>query len=641
MSMKKYIYLILILLATTFIYSNHFDNQFHFDDTHTITDNLYIRELKNIPQFFKDATTTSVLPANQAYRPGLTMLNAIDFALAGKPTPEPFMFHLSIFICYLILGALCFFLFNHLLKISFESKNNDVIALFATAWFLFHTANAETINYIIARSDSFSTLMIVLSFILYIYLPKFRRFYLYALPALLGFFVKEPTIMFVPLLFVYKWLFEEKKALHEWFSNPKSTFKTAQSLIIPLVLFIGLFLLSRQLTPSTWQSGGIDRWRYLLTQPFVFFHYFYNFILPTNLAIDTDWTLISSYRDDRVLAGLLFISGLIYIAFQSSKQAKNAPITFGILWFFIALLPTSSIFPFSEVLNDHRPFFPYIGLFIASATLLRNWIEKISSETTKLAFLGLGITFLGLHAYGTHQRNIVWKTEESLWKDCTVNAPNNPRGWMNYGLSLMARGDYPTAIECFNKTVVSWGNYAPGYINLAVAKAATGDFATAEVNFKKGLELDTMLPDAYHLYGKFLSERGRNQEANAMIEKGLAISPKNQNLLNLSQKLNALSANKNVAETIQLIGKTPSAENYLDLSLQYYNSGDYQKCIEAAELALTFKPDYELALNNICAAHNRLGNWAKAIEAGEKGLKINPNNELLKGNLTEARKNIK
>src|ERR1700719_2959464 len=65
-------------------YSNHFDNPFHFDDEHTIVTNYYIRDLKNIPKFFTDATTSSSLPANQAYRPGVTTLNAIDVWLGGK-----------------------------------------------------------------------------------------------------------------------------------------------------------------------------------------------------------------------------------------------------------------------------------------------------------------------------------------------------------------------------------------------------------------------------------------------------------------------------------------------------------------------------------------------------------------------------
>src|SRR5476649_2444886 len=81
-------------------YSNHFHNPFHFDDDHTIVSNNAIRSNKNIPSFFKDARTTSSLPANQAYRPGLTTLNAIDYWIGGKSEPDSFYFHISIFTSY-------------------------------------------------------------------------------------------------------------------------------------------------------------------------------------------------------------------------------------------------------------------------------------------------------------------------------------------------------------------------------------------------------------------------------------------------------------------------------------------------------------------------------------------------------------
>src|ERR1017187_5464472 len=69
-----------IAIAAVFgTYSNHFHNDFHFDDSHTIYNNMYIRDIKNIPLFFRDARTTSSFPPNQAYRPGLTALNAIDY----------------------------------------------------------------------------------------------------------------------------------------------------------------------------------------------------------------------------------------------------------------------------------------------------------------------------------------------------------------------------------------------------------------------------------------------------------------------------------------------------------------------------------------------------------------------------------
>ena len=82
----------LFLVVITLAYSNHFSNGFYFDDSHTIVSNSYIRDIGNIPLFFKDGSTSSSLPANQAYRPVVTTLNAIDYWIGGGL--ESFYFHL-------------------------------------------------------------------------------------------------------------------------------------------------------------------------------------------------------------------------------------------------------------------------------------------------------------------------------------------------------------------------------------------------------------------------------------------------------------------------------------------------------------------------------------------------------------------
>jgi len=87
----------LLLLA----YSNHFHNGFHFDDSHAIQDNLYVRELKHIPRYFVDATTFSVLPQNQSYRPVLQTTFAIDYRLGGGY--DPLAFQIDTFIWYVLL----------------------------------------------------------------------------------------------------------------------------------------------------------------------------------------------------------------------------------------------------------------------------------------------------------------------------------------------------------------------------------------------------------------------------------------------------------------------------------------------------------------------------------------------------------
>src|SRR5207249_11479074 len=104
-----------VLLAVGLLaaYANHFHNSFHFDDAHTVVNNASIRELRNIPLFFRDATTFSSLPSNQSYRPLVSTLLAIDYSLGHGL--QPFWFHLSIFALFVALTLLLAFVIYRLI----------------------------------------------------------------------------------------------------------------------------------------------------------------------------------------------------------------------------------------------------------------------------------------------------------------------------------------------------------------------------------------------------------------------------------------------------------------------------------------------------------------------------------------------
>src|SRR5262249_3211201 len=90
---------LLLVLA----YANHFQHGFHFDDSHAIVDNVYVRDLAYIPRYFTDATTFSVLPLNQSYRPALQTTFAIDYRIGGGY--KPIVFQVDTFLWYLLLLA--------------------------------------------------------------------------------------------------------------------------------------------------------------------------------------------------------------------------------------------------------------------------------------------------------------------------------------------------------------------------------------------------------------------------------------------------------------------------------------------------------------------------------------------------------
>lgn len=760
-------YIIVMLAAVTAVYSNHFYNGFHFDDTHSIYNNPNIRSIKNIPHFFADGTTSSVLPQNQSYRPVTTMSLAIDYWL-GRGY-DPFFFHLSTFILFLLQGVLMLFFFNKIFAISSTNKPVIYVALFAVSWYLLHPAIAETVNYIIARADVQSTLAVVAGFTIYAYSPFCRRTYIYLLPVAIGILAKPPAVMFAPIFFFYTLFFDEKIGLTDIFKKAhfKQLWRAVVRTIPSLFVCAGFYELVSKLTPKTWVPGGNSPIQYLITQPFVILHYFTTLFWPTGLSADTDWVPLESVKDIRFFVGCLFILVMLVIAFYTSRKAILRPISFGILWFFIALGPTSSIIPLAEVLNDHRMFFPFVGLVLSVSWTLGlivfRLMEKKDSflaKNTNWLWAPVLILFIAC-AYGTWKRNNVWHSEESLWRNVTLKSPKNGRGLMNYGIIKVQDGKFAEADMYFNRALELLPNYSFIYVNKGVLDEKMGNDAAAEKNYLMGLALANIYPSHFVLYGEFLYNRERYREAQVMLETAIQLSPadidariylmKTYEALGEWDQLKALAAKtiqllpddkqavayledadkkktradveadgvklaptpekylqlsmdyylekkyeQCIAATRQALAlrpnyteawnnmgtaymalaqydkaiealqkaanlkpgyllaknnlvlakahhpdpeatiKAPTAENYIDQSLNYFNYRMYNMCIAACESALELKPNYSLAYNNLCAAYNQLGQWDKAIEAGNKGLQIDPNNERLKNNLAQA-----
>src|ERR1051325_3658463 len=99
-------------LLLTAAYANHFSNDFHFDDLHTITTNDFVKDLGNIPLFFTNPRTFSTMP-NSSWRPMTSVSLAIDYAI-GRGY-KPFFFHLSTFVWFLVLLALMALLYRRVM----------------------------------------------------------------------------------------------------------------------------------------------------------------------------------------------------------------------------------------------------------------------------------------------------------------------------------------------------------------------------------------------------------------------------------------------------------------------------------------------------------------------------------------------
>ena len=80
----------------------------------------------------------------------------------------------------------------------------------------------------------------------------------------------------------------------------------------------------------------------------------------------------------------------------------------------------------------------------------------------------------------------------------------------------------------------------------------------------------------------------------------------------------------------------PSADRYVNLSLQYYRLERYEDCVDACRQALALDPDSAVAYSNMCSAYIMLGEWERAIQACNQALEISPDFDRAQANLAWA-----
>jgi len=245
---------------------------------------------------------------------------------------------------------------------------------------------------------------------------------------------------------------------------------------------------------------------------------------------------------------------------------------------------------------------------------------------------------------------------------------------MNYGLTQMSLGKYAEAEYFFKRALVLWPYWSYLHINMGILDEAIGKYSEAEYYFNNAVNYtQNSNPEAYYYYAKFLNNQKRTASAIGMLGKALRISTAHMasrellmsiyseqgdwdllnNLANetltlvpgdqAALKYLDIAKNKKpvIEADVELVEKNPTPENYLNLSLQYYQRGLYEKCIYACNEALKIKPNYAEAYNNICSAYNAMQKWEEGAKACEKALKIDPNYELAKNNLKWAQNEIR
>jgi protein O-mannosyl-transferase len=638
--------LALVVLAA---YANHFQNDFHIDDTQAVVANVSIRNLANIPRFFKDATLFSVQAGGQYWRPMVSTSLALDYWMGGGL--KPFYFHLSTFAWYLVQLALMFFLFRRIMDGADAHPSNTWTALAAVACYGLHPANAETVNYIVQRGDLYTTLGVVASLLWFAAYPAQRKFGWYLIPAVAAYLSKAPALIYPLILLAYVFLLEKdckwRPALR---ASVPALSVTAAAAILTVVMTPG----------ANSAAGATSDALYRLTQPWIALRYFACFFLPIGLSADHDWGYVAGPFSGEALAGYIFVAGLMVVAVGASRQRETRPVAFGIAWFFLALLPMA-LFPTVEVSDDYRMFFPFVGLALAVAWALRLALfRKTVRLTAHRGWLWGALTALAVvlaaAAVGTHGRNEVWRTEESLWRDVTVKSPQNPRGPSNYGNLLLSAGDFAGGLPYLERAQALRPD-AVTELRLANAYAGVGRDAEAGQHYERAVTMGGDAWGPHFFYGRWLHDTGRMAEARAQLVTALQLNRQSFAARYLLMQMDCEqrdwpTLDALIADTLTLAqgdevargytapiarlapGQAPAPEKLLSSARSACEAGSYNACIAQARQALAIRPNYAEAYYVASGALAARGRKADAIHALRMAIRIKPDYEPAKKALT-------
>jgi tetratricopeptide (TPR) repeat protein len=121
--------------------------------------------------------------------------------------------------------------------------------------------------------------------------------------------------------------------------------------------------------------------------------------------------------------------------FLAVRYRRRAPLAcYGYLVFILLLVPTSSVIPIQDAMAERRMYLPIFGLALVAASLLNQ--SGLADANLRWPVAGIVLVCALL----SWDRSKVWSSPLALWRDVTVESPNNLRARINLAAALLEQG---------------------------------------------------------------------------------------------------------------------------------------------------------------------------------------------------------
>lgn len=591
-----------------------------------------------------------------------------------------FFSHLLNVLLYTLTCLVLLAVLDQLFKYDQSKKWYLSIPFITTIIFLVHPIHTEVVANIKGRDEILSLLGALISMLLVLKFLEKRNNYLVFfvfISYLIALFSKEIAIVFMLIIPISIYFFSDFK------SNNKQTL----FIMVPLILASLIYFYIRNnvlggihIEPSNELMNnsflGMAKSEKFATIFYTLLLYLKLLIFPHPLTYDyypyhipvMNWTQLWP-----------IISLIIYIAIgiiALSGLKKKSTIAYGLLFYLIALAPTSNLFfPIGVFMSERFIYVASIGIILIVSYLI---IHKIRNPKIVLTVL---IGIFVLFSIKTISRNTVWKNDFTLFTNDVKISKNSAKGNTTAGGKLIEealkpvneskRTEYLTdAIKYLNRAIKIYPQYTDAILLMGNAQwelyqsldstykyyqkilemnplyeriynnifesrivKVFDEPAKAESNVKILHDLEKYNPKSFkvnyylgRIYGRYLNQLDKSIN---YLNKASIIEP--ENILVFKDLGVAYGISGRFKESAEAFEKAYSIDStdpvlVLNLAMTYANLRDFQSTINTLDQLKQMKIDKE-HLNVLIKAgniYNNLGKKQKAKECFERAKKINP-----------------
>ena len=510
---------VLIFLLVLGLYFNTLGHGFVFDDMTLIVQNPQVKQLK----------WAEIVKAGN-YRTVRTLTYAVNYALGGE---NAFGYHLFNVALHGFNAVLVYLLF-------WAWTGSNILSGSGALLFAAHPIQTAAVAYISGRKDLLATLFVLLACYLYtLYRRKNRRHlvFLSLFFFLLGILSKEVIVVFPGLLFLFDVLLPPRSTPGRQGSLPplevlkRSPLAYGLSVLFALLaIYYAIFLTQASRMMGLW-GGSLTT--HIGTSFKLFVHYLRLVLVPYPLIADYTgevFPISKGFLEPSTLLAVALVGAYVVLAGWACRRRPR--LAFGLLWFFLALLPILQIVPFHEIAADHFLYFPLVGITFLGGCATEYLVRSKGLDILAWGLLGLiCLVFSGVVV----DRNRDWADQQSLWEATIKMAPGSYRANSNLGSIYQAQGKPELAIEHTKRGLeldaakaLPWNNLGAIYHDLAEKANREGKPQRALILAEEGIRSlenaivrDPSDPFAFGNLGSCFKQLGLAWERQGQVEKAL------------------------------------------------------------------------------------------------------------------------